>query len=80
MVRSTPGNNETEAFVRTVYALRFDRVTMSGGGIQYQQYGANCGGIGWWDFYTVALVRKRLYCELHNNRPRTAETSAIRVS
>lgn len=47
------GNNETEAFVRTVYALRFDRVTMSGGGIMYQQHGANCGGIGWWDFYTV---------------------------
>ena len=28
---------------------------MSGGGIQYQQHGANCGGIGWWDLYTVAL-------------------------
>ena len=28
---------------------------MSGGGIQYQQNGADCGGIGWWDLYTVAL-------------------------
>ena len=36
-------------------AVRFDRVTMSGGGIQYQQNGADCGGIGWWDLYTVAL-------------------------
>ena len=49
------GNNDTVAFVRTVYAIRFDRVTMSGGGVRYEQAGGNCGGIGWWDFYTVAL-------------------------
>ena len=23
--------------------------------MRYEQAGGNCGGIGWWDFYTVAL-------------------------
>lgn len=33
------GNNETFAFVRTVYSFKFDRVTLSGGGFQYIQDG-----------------------------------------
>jgi selenocysteine lyase/cysteine desulfurase len=31
-------------------------------------------------FIHSAQLRSHLYCELHNNRPKTAETSAIRVS
>ena len=49
------GNNETFAFVRTVYGVRFDRNTLSGGGIQYLQHGADCGGVGWYYMNSVNL-------------------------
>ena len=33
-----------------------------------------------WADNVAEIVNVRTYCELHNNRPKTAETSAIRVS
>eukprot|EP01051_Picozoa_sp_SAG22_P010850 SAG22_NODE_1001_length_6086_cov_3.870887_6_plen_361_part_00 len=30
-------------------------MTLSGGGFQYIQDGADCGGVGWWEFGTVAV-------------------------
>ena len=49
------GNNETFAFLRTVYSIKLDRATLSGGGFQYIQDGADCGGVGGWESGAISV-------------------------